>query len=159
MGVTEVPRVSAKCSFPGFCQLVSKHQPYLNIRFAGFKNGLAVRNKGWVDARPQLAACTSTPMGSKSPSPVSHVRLSRRCHGQPAWCQAPFIFVPRAIFRWEAGVYNSSWRTCCVLAGVAVGQEAWQMLGLELTHGLTLSLWSVGSRGKKGNLAGTILHT
>lgn len=51
VGVTEVPRVSAKCSFPGFCQLVSKHHPYLNIRFAGFKNGLALRNKGWMDAR------------------------------------------------------------------------------------------------------------
>lgn len=45
-GVSKVPRVSAKCSFPGFCQPVSKHQPYLNTRFAGFRNGLALGDKG-----------------------------------------------------------------------------------------------------------------
>jgi len=46
VGVSEVPRVSAKCALPGLCQTVSKHRPDLNTRFAGFKNGLACREEG-----------------------------------------------------------------------------------------------------------------
>lgn len=47
VGVSEVPRVSAKCALPGFHQTVSKHhQLDLNTRFAGFKNSPACSEEG-----------------------------------------------------------------------------------------------------------------
>lgn len=51
VGVSEVPRVSAECALPGFCQTVSKyHHPDLNTRFARFEHSHAHREEGKAHA-------------------------------------------------------------------------------------------------------------